>query len=74
MPVAPIASASTAARRAAIGNVLASEGMAEETAEAWRDAWEDEGERLGLNPASSDYWTIGLVWIHERRKTKKLPT
>ena len=63
-----------AARRAAIRNVLASEGMVEETAEAWCDAWQGEGERLGLDRLSSEYWTLGLVWVHEQRRTRKLPT
>jgi hypothetical protein len=35
------------ARRMGVRNVLASEGMAEETADAWCHAWQDEGERLG---------------------------
>jgi hypothetical protein len=33
------------ARRAAVRNVLANEGMPVETADAWCDAWQDEGER-----------------------------
>jgi hypothetical protein len=60
------------ARRTAVRNVLASEGMAEETAEVGCDAWQDEGERLGLDRLSSEYWTIGLVWVHEQRRTRKL--
>ena len=47
--------------------------MAEETADAWCDAWQDEGERLGLDRLSSDYWTLGLAWIHKQRRTRKLP-
>jgi hypothetical protein len=62
------------ARRAAVRNVLATEGMAVETADAWCDAWQDEDERLGLDRASSEYWTLGLAWIHEQRMRRKLPT
>ena len=47
--------------------------MAEETAEAWCDAWEGEGERLSLDRASSEYWTLGLAWTRVQRATRKLP-
>jgi hypothetical protein len=36
-----------------------------ETADAWCDAWQDEGERLGLDRGSPEYWTLDLAWIHE---------
>jgi hypothetical protein len=62
------------ARRMAVRNTLASEGMSVETAEAWCDAWQDEGERVGLDRMSSDYWTLGLAWVHEQREMRKLPT
>jgi hypothetical protein len=62
------------ARRMPIRNTLASEGMAEETPDAWCDVSQDEGERLGLDRMSSEYWTLGSAWIHEHRKTRKLPT
>jgi hypothetical protein len=44
------------ARRMAVRNVLASEGMAEETADAWCDAWQDEADRRGLDRRLADYW------------------
>jgi hypothetical protein len=62
------------ARRMAVRNTLASEGMAVETADAWCDAWQDEGERLDLDRTSSEYWTLGLAGIHEQRQRRKQPT
>jgi len=62
------------ARRMAVRNVLASDGMPEATADAWCDAWQDEGERLGLDRIAAEYWALGLAWIGEQRKTRKLPT
>jgi hypothetical protein len=62
------------ARRMAVRNVLASEGMAVETADARCDAWQGEGERLGLDRMAAEYWALGLAWIHEQRMRRKLPT
>ena len=61
------------ARRMAVRNALASEGMSVETAEAWLDAWQDEGARLELDRMGSEYWTLGLAWVHEQRRTRRLP-
>ena len=61
------------ARRTAVRNTLASEAMSVESAEPWCDAWQDEGERLGLDRMWSEYWTIGSAWVHEQRKTRRLP-
>jgi hypothetical protein len=58
----------------AVRNVLASEGIAEALADAWCDAWEAEGERLGLDRMAAEYWALGLAWIGEQRRTRKLPT
>jgi hypothetical protein len=58
----------------AVRNTLAGEGIAQETADARCDAWQDEGDHLGLERLSSEYWTLGLAWIHEQRKTRRLPT
>jgi hypothetical protein len=62
------------ARRMAVRNTLASEAMPTETADAWCDAWQDEAERLGLERMSTEYWTLGLAWVHEQRMRRKLPT
>ena len=61
------------ARRTAVRNLLADDGMPVETADAWCDAWEAEADRLGLEP-DSEYWTLGIAWIGEQRKERKLPT
>jgi hypothetical protein len=58
----------------AVRNVPASDGMAEETADAWCDAWQGEGERLGLDRMAAAYWALGLAWIWEQRRARKLPT
>jgi hypothetical protein len=57
----------------AVRNVLSSEGMAAETADAWCDSWQDEGERLGLDRMAAEYWALGLAWIGEQRRKRKLP-
>jgi hypothetical protein len=61
------------ARRMAVRNVLAGEGMAQETADAWCDAWQDEAERQDLDRGSPDYWKGAAYWIAAQRKTRKLP-
>jgi hypothetical protein len=61
------------ARRTAVRNLLVDEGMLSETAEAWCDAWEAEADRLVLEP-DSEFWTLGIAWIGEQRKDRKLPT
>ena len=61
------------ARRMAVRNTLASEAMSVETAEAWCDAWQDEGGRLELDRMGTEYWTLGLAWVHEQRRTRRLP-
>ena len=63
-----------AARRIAVRNVLADEGMPTETAEALCDAWEAEADRLGLDRPTPEYRTLGSAWIHEQRLTRKLPS
>jgi hypothetical protein len=62
-----------AGRRMAVRNTLAGEAMSVETAEAWCVAWQGEGERLGLDRMSSEYWTLGIAWIGEQRQTRRLP-
>ena len=61
------------ARRMAVRNALASEGMSVETAEAWLDEWQSEGGRLELDRMGSEYWTLGLAWVHEQRRTRRMP-
>lgn len=63
------------ARRTAIRNALASEGMPEELVETWCHSWEiHAAEELGLDRLVSDYWTLGPAWIHEQRARRKPPT
>ena len=62
------------ARRMAVRNTLASEGMSVDTAEAWLIAWQGEGARLELDRMGSEYWTLGLAWVHEQPMRRKLPT
>src|SRR6185312_10080365 len=50
-PVEPIQPASSRLVAMAVRNVLASEGMAEDTADPWCDAVAARGERLGLDRA-----------------------
>ena len=63
-----------AARRLATRNVLHDEGMRIETAEAWCDEWELEADTQGFDRASPEFWVIGLAWIHEQGRARKLPT
>ena len=59
------------ARRAAVGNILIDEQrMPPELAETWIASWEAESAKRGTEP-SSEYWTIGLVWIYEQTKRKR---
>jgi len=60
------------AGRSAVRNLLADEGMPVETADAWCDAWEAEAARLSLE-RDSEYWTLGIAWIDEQRRTRRLP-
>ena len=62
------------ARRMATRNILTDEAMPPELAETWCHARDVHAEELGLDRLTSDYWTLGLAWIHEQRKTRKLPT
>ena len=58
------------ARRAAIRNVLIDESrMPAATADEWIAKWETEASNRGMKP-SSEYWTIGLVWMKEQRGRK----
>ena len=58
------------ARRAAIRNVLIDEShIPAATADDWIAKWETEATARGMTP-SSDYWTIGLVWMKEQRGPK----
>lgn len=60
-----------AARRAAVRNILIDEQrMSPELAETWLASWEAEAARRGTEP-SSEYWTIGLVWIYEQTQRKR---
>jgi hypothetical protein len=55
------------ARRAAVRNLLMDEDrMPPATADEWMAKWETEASTRGMKP-SSDYWTIGLVWMKEQR-------
>ena len=59
-----------AARRAAVRNVLIDEnGMSPDLADTWITSWEAEAAGRGL-VRSSEYWTLGLVWIHEQTRRK----
>ena len=63
------------ARRTAIRNTLTSEGMREELAETWCHSWEmHAAEEFGLDRLTSEYWAVGLAWIHEQRARRKPPT
>jgi hypothetical protein len=55
-------------RRAAIRDLLIGEDhMSAAVADAWIREWECEARVRGLRPGS-DYWTIGLAWIHEQTR------
>jgi hypothetical protein len=60
------------ARRVAIRNGLTNDGISLEHAEAWCDAWEVEADVRGIDRASPDYWGVGIGWITEQRKTRRL--
>jgi len=62
------------ARRTAIRNTLTDEGMPPELAETWCHSWEVQAEELGLDRLTSEYWAVGLAWIHEQRMRRKPPT
>jgi hypothetical protein len=58
------------ARRAAIRNVLIDEDrMSPDLADAWIAAWEADAAALPIEPGS-DYWTLGLEWIHRQSRRK----
>lgn len=61
------------ARRMATRNVLQSEGLPLETAEAWCDEWELEPDTQEFDRATAECWVIGLAWIHEQRGARKPP-
>ena len=44
--------------------------MPPELAETWIASWEAESAKRGTEP-SSEYWTVGLVWIYEQTKRKR---
>jgi hypothetical protein len=58
------------AQRAAIRNVLIDESrVPAATADELIANWETEATNRGIKP-SSEYWTIGLVWMKEQRTRK----
>jgi len=52
------------ANRAWVRAELSASGIPD--ADTWCDRWESEARRIGLDPRTEDFWTLGSVWIKER--------